>query len=124
YSSTVSKPVSLLDIPHLCHNWNNSLDWSSVSDQPWVLASDYDGRNNRHLLSVRTETLKYIMVSNKGEQSEEYELYHLLDDPGEHQNLVSGDLKAEKPLQQLAERRNNHEQELLTTKEAVEHISR
>ena len=75
----------------------------------WVVATDYDGRNDRNLTAIRTRTLKYIRTD--GTVSDR-ECYDLTDDRGETANRIA-DHPASDSLEALADRRARHETERL-----------
>lgn len=121
-SEATSQPVSLLEIPSIlsafCDTDTPSLD--HVGDD-WVTATDYDGRRNRRLTAVRTSSHKYLLSSQ--DSTEHRELYNLRADPSEQHNLVSQDPPVARPLRLLADRRANHEQELLEIRDSAERLT-
>lgn len=116
--NTVSRPVSLLDLPQIIRKANDMSDGFGIDDRDWVISTDYDGRNNRHLTGVRTTELKFLLTAKK-DGSKQYEFYKLADDPGEQRNLSGEEHQAKKPIRRLADRRRSHEREQLVICEAT-----
>lgn len=121
-SGPVKRPVSLLDLPEIiCRaaGVNNG----TVSDigNDWVVATDYDGRNDRNLTAIRTEGLKYIVTDTAHRQTRE--LFDLSVDPGETEDLTGAEMPFEDVLRKLLERRMNHERELLKISDAIHEIN-
>lgn len=120
--ATVEKPVSMTTLPEALTR-AAGLKEGSTEDlaEDWVVATDYDGRNDRNLTAVRTKDWKYITVE-EGDTTE-HELYNLESDPIEQSNLVESGKEIEEPLGNLAQLRNDHEREILSIRSAVSTIS-
>jgi len=122
-TATVDGPVSLLQLPAIVERAAGLRDErESFADfgQDWVVATDYDGRNDRSLTAVRTQRLKYIRADDAEETTRA--LYDLVDDRHEQQNLVGTDHPADEPLRELADRCVAHEAELLAIEDAVDRL--
>ncbi|WP_136601153.1 sulfatase [Salinigranum halophilum] len=113
---TVQDPVSLLDLPEVIRRAGGIHD-GKIADlaKKWVIATDFDGRNERDITAIRTQDSKYIRTEDNG--TVEHELFDL--------NTLSADLPApveggeDSPVRQLGERRAAHERELLRIREAA-----
>lgn len=114
-SAQVDQPVSLLDLPEIIRraSGHSNREVSNVHHD-WVIATDYDGRNDRNLIAVRTKNLKYIVAQDEGQI--ERELYQLDCDGKEANDQSDTGLHIESPLRQLAHRRLRHESELIRIK--------
>lgn len=114
--TAVRQPVSLLDLPEIVRRASGLADGDlGTVSHDWVVATDYDGRNERNLTAIRTRQLKYIVTENG---TQDRELYHLDDDSGETRN-VREESPAAEPLGALADRRRSHERELLAIRAAA-----
>lgn len=122
-SGTVEHPVSLTDLPEIVERAAGCVD-GNVTDvtHDWVIATDYDGRNDRNLKAIRTRELKYVL-GRTGDR-EHRELYKLDTDRTEQRNLAGEDAPADELLGQVADRRMRHERELLSITEAVQNIDK
>ncbi|WP_164471776.1 sulfatase [Halosimplex salinum] len=116
-TGTVDRPVSLVDLPDVVTRAAGVEDGSltDIGDD-YVVATDYDGRNDRDITAVRSRRFKYIRRSENGDENRE--LYDLGTDRGETENLVEthdiGDT-----FGALADRRASHESELLGIQRAA-----
>jgi arylsulfatase len=113
-----TRPISLVHLPAIV---------SQFTDQPqpldfgeWAIASDYDGRNDRNLITVRTTHGKQIVTYDDDRIIKEA-TYDLRD-----QTLEDTSLPTDSPLhdclKQLTDRRYRHEQELLAIEPAVQDV--
>lgn len=113
----VSKPVSLVQTRDIVRR---SIDEpNSLRDvgQDWVVSTDYDGRRDRKLVSVRTQSWKYHRtISNDGIN---HELYNIEEDPTEQEDLTGRGLSVEDELRKIATHRLNHEEEQLTIRDGL-----
>lgn len=117
-SAWVKRPVSLLDLPEIIRRASGN-DARRVSDihHDRVVATDYDGRNDRNLMAVRTKNYKYIITQDTDQTDQE--LYRLDRDRRETDDRSGSNVAAEPPLQNLAHSRLSHESELLGIRAAV-----
>lgn len=109
---TVRRPASLLDVPRIVRELGPDGGDLSYDGSNWVTATDYDGRNDRNLISVRTADWKYVLATSP-DGSDRRELYHLAEDPSERNDLSGVRREGRALFDRLAERRRNHERELL-----------
>lgn len=116
-ATDVTRPVSLVDLPGIVER-AAGLEAGSPAGLggDWVVATDYDGRNDRNLTAVRSRRFKYLIEAADGEVRRE--LYDLDADRGETDNLV-GDHDVDDALGGLADRRVSHEDELLAIRRAA-----
>jgi arylsulfatase len=120
-AANVKKPVSLAQTRDVVRRSLKDPETLRDVGKDWVILTDYDGRRDRKLVSVRTEDWKYHRtISDSGVK---HELYNLQEDPTEQENLVGDELPVESELRKLATRRLNHEKEQLTIREGLSEIS-
>jgi arylsulfatase len=120
-ATNVTKPVSLAQTRDVVRRSLKEPETLRDVGKDWVVLTDYDGRRDRKLVSVRTEDWKYHRTIS--DSSIEHELYNLQEDPTEQENLVGDELPVESELQKIATRRLNHEKEQLTIREGLSEIS-
>ena len=115
-SGAVTGPVSLLDLPEIVRR-ASGLSEGCLSDieHDVVIATDYDGRNDRNLTAVRMKQLKCI---TKDDETVSHECYDLAEDPGEADDVIDGH-PAAPSLVRLLDRQQRHERELLAIRDAV-----
>lgn len=114
---TVEGPTSLLDLPDLLAGYADdpAYDPRSIASD-WVVATDYDGRNDRDLTAIRTQNWKYLITKRDGETTRE--LYDLSERAVEGESCLGDGRSIEEPLGDLAELRQIHEAELLAIEDA------
>ena len=96
-------PISLCSVPNLIDIFTDSN--SSLDTAPWVVATDYDGRYNRNLITIRTRHEKIISSKSEGSDSTNCQ-YQIIGTEKPKSRL-------EKHLTELTERRKLHERETL-----------
>lgn len=118
---TISEPASLLDLPEMVAR-SAGVAEGDVAElkHDWTIATDYDGRYDRNITAIRTESLKYLLTEDEGESRE---MYNLSDDRGETTNLFHEHPAAE-PLGRLATKRTTHEKEILDIREATTQLDK
>ncbi|MFC7135269.1 MULTISPECIES: sulfatase-like hydrolase/transferase [Salinibaculum] len=110
-----TRALSLTQVPAIVDQFaggDGSLDLD-----PWAIASDYDGRNDRNLIAVRTQRAKQIAAWEAGECTQE-ETYDLRERQTEGEPL-SADSDLHETLRPLTERRYTHEEELQSIQSGV-----
>jgi arylsulfatase len=113
-----TQPVSLTQLPSIVSQFTGMNDPPELGS--WVVASDYDGRNDRNLIAIRTKQQKQL-VTRKGGQIVQEETYDLRGKTIEDSPLPD-DTPLHECLKQLTTRRNNHEEEILSIKPAVKRV--
>lgn len=120
--ATIEKPVSMTTLPEALTRAAGLKEGSPADlTEDWVVATDYDGRNDRNLTAVRTKDWKY-MTAVEGDTTD-HELYDLESDPVEQSNLFGSGREIEEPLGDLATLRNNHECEILSIRKAGKSVT-
>jgi Predicted membrane-associated, metal-dependent hydrolase len=109
-----SQPISLMKVPQIVKSFTDD----NVSFQPdgWTIATDYDGRNDRNLIAIRTKNAKQIACWEDGKLSdiETYALNNAIED-----DPVSEESELHEILQSILMRRYDHETELLSIQSSV-----
>ena len=116
---TVKEPFSLLELGPLIKTvvTKGIENISKVKSSRPVISTDYDGRWERNLTSVRVGDNKCIQTETKSECT--YEQYDLSIDPEESQNISNESTETTDAMQALIERRIQHEREQLAIREAA-----
>lgn len=117
----VGAPVSLSQMRDIVRRVDDEPETLDDVGQDWVVSTDYDGRRDRKLVSVRTQDWKYHRTIDDDGTTDE--LYDLSADPTEQENLIDEDHTVSEQLERLVERRLNHEQELLTIRDGLSQLS-
>jgi len=116
-SATVERPVSLTDLPEIVTRAAGLTEGDPYDvHHDWVVATDYDGRNDRALTAVRSQRFKYLVETTADDDRRE--CYDLESDRGETDNLV-GEGEVSDLFGRLSDDRIAHEQELLALREAA-----
>jgi len=119
-ATNITKPVSLVQTRDVMRRSLEAPDTLRDVGRDWVISTDYDGRRDRKLVSVRTKDWKYHQtISDSGIDNE---LYNLQEDPTEQENLIGGGLPVEAELRKLATHRLYHEKEQRTIRSGLETI--
>jgi arylsulfatase A-like enzyme len=113
-AANISEPFSLLDLPEYITGGGTDGNITDPPTREFAVMSDYDGRRDRNLVGMRGQNKKYLL-----ETSSDAEL-------GNHFTLeATADGKLEREtedgpenLQLATVRRNQHEEESLSLKDA------
>ncbi|WP_256465440.1 sulfatase [Halorientalis marina] len=103
-----SQPLSLTHIPTILEQFSGGDAVPELGE--WAIASDYDGRNDRNLIAVRTAAAKQIATWEDGQRTRQ-ETYDL------QGKTIEGLPKSENSpvgecLESVIQRRHTHEKEL------------
>ena len=109
-----SQPISLTKVPQIVKSFTDNN--VSLQSDGWTIATDYDGRNDRNLIAIRTKNAKQIACWEDGELShiETYALNNAIED-----DPVSEESELHEILQSILMRRYDHETELLSIQSSV-----
>lgn len=111
-----TRPISLTQVPAIVEQFAGGGDPPSLGN--WTIATDYDGRNGRNLVALRTKTAKQI-VCKEGDQVTQEETFDL-----RVREIEGSPLSSESDLHgwlnPLVERRFRHEAELKAIEAGVE----
>jgi len=110
-----AQPLSLDQLPSIVDQFTGGDN--QLESRKWVVATDYDGRNDRNLIAVRTKSAKQIVSWTDGEIVQE-EAYNLRGTSIEETPLPEDDALHE-CLLTLVQRRYNHEEEIQSIRSSV-----
>ncbi|WP_253739122.1 sulfatase-like hydrolase/transferase [Halohasta salina] len=113
-----SQPISLTQIPNIVKQFTDANTRPQLST--WAIATDYDGRYDRNLITVRTKTAKQIATWQNG-QLTSTNTYSMEDVTIEGEPL-SDKSELHESLQPVVQRRYNHESELCSIQTGVKNI--
>ena len=113
-----TRPISLVHLPAIVSQFTDRQQ--PLDPGEWAIASDYDGRNDRNLIAVRTKHGKQVVIWND-DQIVQQATYDLRDQAPEDTPLPA-DNPLHDCLNQLTSRRYRHEQELLAIEPAVRRL--
>ncbi|MFA1610807.1 sulfatase-like hydrolase/transferase [Halobellus rubicundus] len=109
-----SRPISLTQIPKIVKHFTDQETRPQLGT--WTVATDYDGRNDRNLIAVRTKNTKQIASWKNGEltSTETYALDGQIEG-----TPLSEDSELHDTLRPIVQRRYNHEAEILSIRSSV-----
>jgi arylsulfatase len=109
-----SRPISLTQIPKVVKQFTDAETRPQLGT--WTVATDYDGRNDRNLIAVRTKNTKQIASWQNGDltSTETYALDGQIEDIP-----LSEDHELHDTLNPIVRRRYNHEAEILSMQSRV-----
>jgi len=111
-------PLSLVQVPSIVAQFTGKDARPELGN--WAIASDYDGRNDRNLIAVRTKTAKQICSWTDSRLLRE-ETYDLRNKATEGTPLPEGS-PLHDCLGPIVTRRYNHEEELLSIQSGVAEV--
>ena len=109
-----SSPISLTQVPNIVQHFTEKKTRPQLNT--WTIATDYDGRNDRNLIAVRTKNTKQIACWENGDLTST-ETYALEDSIEE--TPLSEDSELHETLRPLIQRRHVHESEMLSIRSSV-----